>query len=210
MLITSSHWTRLFSVKMVKQMDVLSTLVLIHTSRQCCYSEQKCNIFSQFLQNSSLQWNLYNVFSRGIIQSVYEVHSWYDVISDITACSIGLPKNWQWCTTASVWVYGRCEASTDLLTYTYTSLPILPKKLISMWKGPKQQTMFNFSDWTITIALSHSYWLLIFVFTSIITSMARNSLLCADVPLRNDSLTHSSAASVTSCDPKLSLLQTAP
>jgi len=29
------------------------------------------------------------------------------------------------------------------------------------------------------------YWLLIFVFISIITSMARNSLLCADVPLRN-------------------------
>ena len=35
------------------------------------------------------------------------------------------------------------------------------------------------------------WWLLIFVFTSIITLMARNSLLCADVPLRNYSLTHS-------------------
>ena len=34
------------------------------------------------------------------------------------------------------------------------------------------------------------HWLLIFVFTSIITSMARNSLLCADVPLRNYSLTY--------------------
>ena len=33
------------------------------------------------------------------------------------------------------------------------------------------------------------YWLLIFVFNSIITSIARNSLLCADVPLRNYSLT---------------------
>ena len=33
--------------------------------------------------------------------------------------------------------------------------------------------------------------LLVFVFTSVITSMARNSLLCADVPLRNYSLTHS-------------------
>ena len=30
-----------------------------------------------------------------------------------------------------------------------------------------------------------------FVITCIITSMARNSLLCADVPLRNYSLTHS-------------------
>ena len=35
------------------------------------------------------------------------------------------------------------------------------------------------------------HWLLIFVFNSIITSMARNSLLYADVPLRNYSLTHS-------------------
>jgi len=30
-----------------------------------------------------------------------------------------------------------------------------------------------------------------FVITCIVTSMARNSLLCADVPLRNYSLTHS-------------------
>jgi len=29
-----------------------------------------------------------------------------------------------------------------------------------------------------------------FVITCIVTSMARNSLLCADVPLRNYSLTH--------------------
>jgi len=33
------------------------------------------------------------------------------------------------------------------------------------------------------------FFLLVFVFTSIITSMARNSLLCADVPLRHYSLT---------------------
>ena len=39
--------------------------------------------------------------------------------------------------------------------------------------------------------ISYSEHLLIFVFISIITSMARNSLLCADVPLRNYSLTHS-------------------
>ena len=36
-----------------------------------------------------------------------------------------------------------------------------------------------------------SYWLFISVVTSITTSTARNSLLSADVPLRNYSLTHS-------------------
>ena len=40
-------------------------------------------------------------------------------------------------------------------------------------------------------SLFYIFLLLIYVFTSIITSMARNSLLCADVPLRNYSLTHS-------------------
>jgi len=35
-----------------------------------------------------------------------------------------------------------------------------------------------------------------FVITCIVTSMARNSLLCADVPLRNYSLTHSLGLSV--------------
>jgi len=36
-----------------------------------------------------------------------------------------------------------------------------------------------------------------FVITCIITSMARNSLLCADVPLRNYSLTHASISALT-------------
>ena len=42
---------------------------------------------------------------------------------------------------------------------------------------------------SIDSSSSPSDWLLIFVFISIITSMARNILLCADVPLRNYSLT---------------------
>ena len=55
-------------------------------------------------------------------------------------------------------------------------------------------TLF-FESWCITslfILFFFCYWLLIFAFTSIITSMAWNSLLCADVPLRNHSrLAHS-------------------
>jgi len=42
---------------------------------------------------------------------------------------------------------------------------------------------------TSLFIFSFCYWLLIFVFNSVITSMAWNSLLCADVLLRNYSLT---------------------
>ena len=45
----------------------------------------------------------------------------------------------------------------------------------------------------IALILPHflySVLLSIFIVTSVTTSMARNSLLCADVPLRNYSLTH--------------------
>jgi len=47
------------------------------------------------------------------------------------------------------------------------------------------------ADWS-NAPYSHT----IFVFNSIITSMARNSLLCADVPLRNYSLTHLQSHSI--------------
>ena len=54
------------------------------------------------------------------------------------------------------------------------------------------RSIVNSLDFTLHFYIPFCYCLFIFIFVSITTSMARNSLLCADVPLRNCSLTHAS------------------
>jgi len=68
------------------------------------------------------------------------------------------------------------------------------QKLISIIDYIPSYRLWRLCDFLLVRHCNYSsilYYLLllIFVFNSIITSMARNSLLCADVPLRNYSLT---------------------
>jgi len=51
-----------------------------------------------------------------------------------------------------------------------------------------RQLLFISLDFTSFLYFFSYYWLSVFIVTSIVTSMARNGLFCADVPLRNYSV----------------------